>query len=523
MRLLPAGTNRLMVELSGLSETLSLFDQLCDHPPEGLLEAIPAARTVMLRYDPMRTSRAQLAAYLRAFDLSKPVARTGQEIDIPVTYDGEDLAEVAEHLGWSIDELVRRHTAAVYTVAFTGFAPGFAYMHGDDPAFEVPRRKSPRLRIPAGSVAIAGTFAGIYPTDSPGGWQLLGRTSLAMWDLSRPRPALLAPGDRVRFVATNDTIAAPAFPQVLLAEQRPEEACLIVTRADRPALFQDRGREGRADQGVSGSGALDRSSLAEANLCVGNPPDAAALEITFGGFAVKAERPLVLAVTGAETPLQIETAEGRVVSAPFHQPFALDAGESLTLETPSAGMRSYLALRGGFNVETVLGSASTDTLAKLGPAAILSGTPLQAGDLTVKAVDPFRRPAFAMPSADTVVTLDIVPGPRTDWFEEEALRRLMDEDWLVTPQSNRVGIRLLGERPLARRITGELASEATAPGALQVPHSGQPVLFLADHPLTGGYPVIAAVAAHHLDLAGQLPIGTRLRFRPIRPFDPQEI
>ena len=523
MRLLPAGTDRLMVELSGLSETLSLFDQLCEYPPLGLLEAIPAARTVMLRFDPMVTSRPQLAAHLATLDLSKPVARSGREIEIPVIYDGEDLAEVADHLGWSVDELIGRHRAATYTVAFTGFAPGFAYMHGDDPDFDVPRRKSPRLRIPAGSVAIAGTFCGIYPSDSPGGWQLLGRTPLAMWDLARPRPALLAPGDRVRFVAIKDAFTAPVSVSVPASEIAAEETCLTVTRSDRPALFQDRGREGRADQGVSASGALDRSALAEANLCVGNPPDAAGLEITYGGFALKAERPLVLAITGAEVPLQIETVDGRHLSAPFHHPFAIDPGESLTLEAPKAGMRSYLALRGGFSVETVLGSASTDALAKLGPADVTAGTRLRAGQLAVRAVDPYRKPVFALPVADDLVTLDIVPGPRTDWFEDEAMRMLMEEDWLVTPQSNRIGIRLSGERPLPRRITGELPSEATAPGALQVPHSGQPVLFLADHPLTGGYPVIAVVATHHLDLAGQLPIGTRVRFRPISPFDPQEI
>lgn len=523
MRLLPAGTNRLLVELSGLSETLSLFDQLGGNPPAGLLEAIPAARTVMLRYDPMITGRARLADYLRGLDLSKLVTRGGSDIEIPVTYDGEDMAEVASHFGWSVDELIHRHTAATYTVAFTGFAPGFAYMHGDDPAFDIPRRKSPRLRIPAGSVAIAGNFCGIYPSDSPGGWQLLGRTPLAMWDLSRPRPALLAPGDRVRFVAMKGVTPGTAPSVSCAPDTPPVKAALTVARADRPALFQDRGRNGRADQGVSGSGALDRSALEEANLCVGNPADAAALEITYGGFAVKAAQPVVLAVTGAPTPLSIETAEGRVTKAAFHQPLALDAGETLVLGTPVAGMRSYLALRGGFEVEMVLGSSATDTLAKLGPSPVVSGTGLVAAQLPARAVDPHRRPAFPLPTGEETVTLDIVPGPRTDWFEEDALRLLKMQDWHVTSHSNRIGIRLEGQQPLPRRLSGELPSEATVAGALQVPHSGQPVLFLADHPLTGGYPVIAVLAAHHLDLAGQLPIGTRLRFRPLAPFDPQEI
>lgn len=528
MRLLPAGTNRLLIELADLGETLSLFDQLQGNPPPGLLEIIPAARTVSLRFDPMVTSRANIASALRRFDVSRPVARSGAEIEIPVTYDGEDIAEVAAFLGWGVEELIRRHTGATYTVAFTGFAPGFAYMHGDDPAFDVPRRTSPRLRIPAGSVAIAGSFAGIYPSDSPGGWQLLGRTPLAMWDLSRPRPALLAPGDRVRFVAMTGTITRPAAKPLpstngCMDDQGPIGPGLLVTATDRPALFQDGGREGRADQGVSGSGAMDRAALSEANLCVGNREDSIAIEITYGGLTMKAGAPVVLAVTGAEAPLAIQTVEGQQIVAPFHKPFALDAGECVTVGTPICGMRSYLAVRGGFTVTPVLGSASTDTLARLGPPEIVTGTRLSLLQQPIAAVDPCRKPVHALPVSGEDIMLDLVPGPRTDWFEDEALRLLQHQDWLVTPQANRVGIRLSGATPLLRRIKGELPSEATAPGALQVPHDGQPVLFLADHPLTGGYPVIGAIAAHHLNLAGQLPIGTRLRFRPIAPFDPQEI
>uniref|UniRef100_UPI0033352F41 5-oxoprolinase subunit B family protein n=1 Tax=Mesorhizobium sp. M0050 TaxID=2956861 RepID=UPI0033352F41 len=138
--------------------------------------------------------------------------------DIPVVYDGEDLDDVAELLGWSVDELISRHIDATYTVAFTGFAPGFAYMTCDDPAFDVPRRNNPRLRIPAGSVALGGKFGGIYPADSPGGWQLLGRTPLKMWDANRSPAALLALGDRVRF---RDMAKGAAVPAQCLQAQGP--------------------------------------------------------------------------------------------------------------------------------------------------------------------------------------------------------------------------------------------------------------------------------------------------------------
>jgi biotin-dependent carboxylase-like uncharacterized protein len=249
----------------------------------------------------------------------------------------------------------------------------------------------------------------------------------------------------------------------------------------------------------------------------------AALEITFGGFSLRADRPVTLAVTGAPCPLTIRASDGRVAAALFGRPFALDAGDELSLGVPPEGARSYLALRGGFAVEPVLGSASTDTLAKIGPA------PVQAGDILVPAsrpavaVAPDRPRPARLPRAGEVVTLDAALGPRTDWFTEKGVETLIEQEWLVTAEASRVGMRLAGDKPLERRVHIELPSEGTAIGAIQVPHNGQPVLFLSDHPLTGGYPVIGVVARHHLDRAGQTPIGARIRFNPVASFDPQQI
>ncbi|MBN9045936.1 MAG: 5-oxoprolinase/urea amidolyase family protein [Rhizobiales bacterium] len=522
LRFLPAGLNCLLVELADLETAMTLFDALLAAPPHGVVEMVPAARTVMIRFDPLATDRAKIVADVARVDLSSRSARTGELYEIPVTYDGEDLADVAELLGWSVDEVIRRHTATTYTVAFTGFAPGFAYMTCDDPGFDVPRRKSPRVRVAAGSVAIGGKFGGIYPTDSPGGWQILGNTPVKMWDTARAKPALLAPGDRVRFRDIAKGATVPAVQKPAPQPEAPKEG-LRVTRCDRPALYEDGGRPGRADQGVAESGALDRHSFIEANLCVGNPRDAAALEITFGGFALRADRPVTLAVTGAPCPLTIRTADGRTVAAPFAKPFALDAGDELSLGVPPEGARSYLALRGGFVVEPVLGSAATDTLAKVGPAPMRAGDVLIPANRPAAAVDPDRPEPQPLPRAGEVVTLDVTLGPRTDWFTEKGVETLLKQEWLVTAESSRVGMRLSGDEPLERQVHAELPSEGTAIGALQVPHSGQPVLFLADHPLTGGYPVIGVVAHYHLDRAGQIPIGARIRFNSIAGFEPEEI
>ncbi|MDM9648325.1 urea amidolyase family protein [Rhizobium sp. S163] len=524
LRFLPSGSDSFLVELDDLAATLTLLDAILAAGIEGVREVIPGARTVMVRFDPWLTNVAGLCEKITALDLSTRSSRGGELFEIPVTYDGEDLGDVAEMLGCTIEEVIQRHTEATYTVAFTGFAPGFAYMTSDDPRFDVPRRKSPRVKIPAGSVAIAGKFGGIYPSDSPGGWQLLGKTPLAMWDTTRERAALLAPGDRVRFRDIDKgavipvSLRKPPVNKVLV-----QKAGLRVTRADRPALFQDLGRPGLASQGVSESGALDRTSMIEANRCLGNPRDAALIEVLFGGFAIKADRPVTVAATGAPCPLTIRSAAGGESSANFASPIALDAGDELVLGIPPEGMMSYLALRGGFDVQPVLGSAATDTLAKVGPAPIGSGDILVAAERRSLAVLQTHAEQRRLPRAGEVVTLDIVLGPRTDWFTEQGVATLTTQEWDVTPQSSRVGMRLDGTVAIERSDNAELPSEGTALGAIQVPHSGQPVLFLADHPLTGGYPVIGVVASHHLDLSGQIPIGARIRFNPISAFEPREV
>ncbi|ASV88338.1 hypothetical protein CES85_3331 (plasmid) [Ochrobactrum quorumnocens] len=523
LRFLPSGSDSFLVELDDLARTLTLLDALQAAKLEGVCEVIPGARTIMVRFDRWLTDRAKLTSQIAALDLSVRSTRSGELFEIPVTYDGEDLGDVAAFLGCTINEVIERHTEATYTVAFTGFAPGFAYMTCDDPGFDVPRRKSPRVKIPAGSVALAGKFGGIYPSDSPGGWQLLGTTPLAMWDTARERAALLAPGDRVRFrnMAKGETITV-STPAATVVKTQPADG-LLITRADRPALYQDMGRPGLASQGVSESGALDRIAMREANRCVGNSGNAAAIEISFGGFALKADRPVIVAVTGAPCPLTIRTPEGTTLTAGFSQPVALNTGDELSLGIPPEGMLSYLALRGGFEVEPVLGSAARDTLAKVGPSPIVEGNILVPANRPALAVSSDASAPRALPRAGKVVTLDIVLGPRTDWFTQQGLATLTSQDWDVTPESSRVGMRLQGAKTIERAIHDELPSEGTALGAIQVPASGQPVLFLADHPLTGGYPVIGVVAHHHLDLAGQIPIGARIRFNPISNFEPQEV
>lgn len=530
-RILPMRADCVLVELADLDETLALYDALRRHDISGIREIIPAARTLMIEFDPSLVTTTMLKAVI--VDLGGSAARPaeGPLVEIPVRYDGEDLTEVAALLSMSPEEVVRLHTGHDYLVAFTGFAPGFAYLAQGDQRLSVPRRQSPRTLVPAGSVGLAGAFSGIYPKASPGGWQLIGRTSLDMFDIAREPASLLQPGQRVRFrdVATDSAYSVQteasgsSFSRRTSAEPAAGRSAIEIVSVGLPVLFQDLGRPGLVSQGIGRAGAADRTSFAAANRLVGNPDGTAALEITLGGLSVRMRGQGVMAITGAEAKVSVETADRAVIEAPHHRAFAVEDGDLVTLAIARSGMRSYLALRGGFDVASVLESRATDMLAQIGPE------PLRAGEVIAISTAPIGspvalcdEPAFAMPRADEIVRLDVVLGPRTDWFTPEAVEGFLAQDWTVSPQSSRVGIRLEGEA-LERRIVTELPSEATIRGAIQVPASGQPVLFLVDHPLTGGYPVVANIAARHLNLAGQIPVGTRIRFVATAPFSPQRI
>lgn len=200
MRVLPSGTTALLVELDDLDEVLGLYAALAGNLPDGVVDVVPAARTLLVVTDSPATSLSSVADAVRRTTPRHACLDSGELVEVPVTYDGEDLEETAQLLGCDGAELVRRHTADEWTVAFCGFVPGFGYLTSKTWQSDVPRRSSPRKRVPPGSVALAGEFSGVYPRESPGGWQLIGRTKLAIFDLSRDPAALLRPGIRVRFV-----------------------------------------------------------------------------------------------------------------------------------------------------------------------------------------------------------------------------------------------------------------------------------------------------------------------------------
>lgn len=276
-----------------------------------------------------------------------------------------------------------------------------------------------------------------------------------------------------------------------------------VVRAGPLTTVQDLGRPGYAHLGVPRSGALDTPALRAANRLVGNPGDSAGLEVTLAGCTLRLRVARTVAVTGA--PVDI-TVDGRSVDC--GQPVAVPAGALVRLGRARSGLRSYLAVGGGIAVPPVLGSRSTDTLSGLGPAPLadgdlipLGGAPSDGGESTVD-----NRPLLAGP-----VTLRITLGPRADWFTAAAVEVLCGSGYTVSPMTNRVGARLAGAA-LPRARAGELPSEGIVLGAVQVPPDGQPLVFLADHPTTGGYPVIGVVDPADLPALAQARPGATVLF-----------
>ena len=529
-----ASQRHLLVECADLTATMHLHHALEAAALRGVDELIPAARTVLVHFDPTRTSAAVLADQIRNLEQSESDQGEAREITIDVHYDGEDLAEVADLLSISTAEVVTRHQRATWQVAFSGFAPGFGYLAGDDPIFDVPRRSSPRTRVPVGAVALAGEFTGVYPRASPGGWQLIGRTDAKLWDLDREPPALFVPGTIVTFreadresvevgaSADVDTGADAASSPSQSSTNMPSSAAtssdsahaVEIVRPGLQLLVQDLGRPGFAAMGVSSAGAADRSALRAANRLVGNVESAAGFESFGGGVQLRIAGDGVAAVTGAEGTITVTSADDTVYRPRLGEPFSLEDGDLLDLGPAERGIRRYLGLRGGLDARPALGSNSSDTLAHLGPAALEAGSSVAIGRPTSAPfpVDPGAPSANDrhLPAPGETLTMSVTLGPRDDWFTSAGTETLLSQEWTVTHESDRVGLRLAGDVALERSRTGELPSEGAVTGALQVPPNGQPVLFGPDHPLTGGYPIIASV--DDVDLAAQLSPGVKIRF-----------
>lgn len=484
----------------------------------GVRDVVPTYRTVAVHFDPLRVDTAHLRSTLHDVGELTGTPSEGRRIEVGVVYggeDGPDLHAVAAFAGCSPGDVIERHAAREYRVFMLGFLPGFAYMGTVDPSIAVPRRPAPRQRVPARSVGIAGAQTGIYPADSPGGWQIIGRAVVPIFEAGRLHPALFAPGDRVRFVpvdgstdavpATGPLPAASAGESGSGAERSRPSRHITIVRQGLLTTVQDRGRWGYQAAGVPVSGAMDVVAHRTANAIVGNPPDAATLEATLIGPAIRIDTPATIAIAGADLGAAVE---GLVI--PLHQPVECPAGSTVTFGQRASGARATVALDGGIATVPVLGSRSTHASGVLGPAPLQRGDRVPLGSRTAPSSRWRRLPLRPVHTGGAKVR--ILAGPHLDFFVPAALELLQTTRFRIAAASNRMGYRLTADRALPRVSDREMISDATVSGAIQVPSSGDPILLMADRQTTGGYPIIATVITADLPLAAQLAPGDWIEF-----------
>ncbi len=524
------GDRAVFAETTGVEESHRLARAVADRvaggtAPTGVEEAVVGFGNVVLLLDPTgddvdpdrcATWVGDLLAEIAADRGDRPDSRSGDPTAgrshlLPVVFDGEDLDEVASSVGGSTDQVVAWMTAAELRVAFIGFAPGFPYLTGLPPGLAaLPRRDTPRTAVPAGSVAVGGGFASVYPRATPGGWHLLGRTEVPVFDPDVPPYALLRPGDRVGLtVATGGTSTRPTAP---VPARRPlldagGRGHLEVLDPGFLSLVQDGGRRGVASLGVPRGGAADPEGLVLANRLVGNPDTAAAIECTAAGPVLRVVGSGHLAVVGAGRGAFDVLLDGHPVGADTVVPVA--DGQIVSVGRIRRGLRAYLAVAGGLETPTVIGGRATDLLSGLGPG------PLRIGDRLARGRPGPVRGALAPPPEGATsrraggAEVRVLGGPRA--VRPALLEQLTGTVWRVGRGSDRIGLRL--EASEALPATAAAPSTGMVTGAIQVPPDGLPIVLLPDHATVGGYPVAACVITADLPVLGRLAPGDALAFR----------
>ena len=551
---LPAGDSAVNVEFGRTidpeinKKIRGLSDSLSRKPIRGVTECIPTFRSLLVCYDPLQTGCEALIKKLKKRIKSLDQVSGGKKrvFNIPVCYGGEfgeDIAFVASHAGLTEQEVIDIHTGRDYLIFMLGFLPGFAYLGDMDKRLHTPRLSNPRTSIPAGSVGIGGEQTGIYPLASPGGWQLIGRTPLDIYDAKREEPFLYEAGDESQFVPIDSDTYYEIRHQILRgtwkltvredvqeakqahptqSKQRAEGVQTTTVNEDAqiggyldiqtPGFFttvQDEGRLGYQRYGFSQSGVMDQASWKFGNALLHNPQDAAALEMTWQGASFTVDASTRIAVTGAECDVTIDG-----VKQPQNEALEIDPGRKVTIGIAKKGCRMYLCVQGGIQVPKVMGSRSLNLKCHIGGC---EGRPLRAGDhvpfgvgADFYATETQQTARTRLPEGDTV-TLRVIPDAQAECFGTEGAQIFYSSEYEIAEESDRMGIRLQGPS-----VTGsgsaDIVSEGIAFGAVQVPSSGCPIILMADRQTTGGYAKMGVVCSEDLSLLAQCRPGTKIRF-----------
>ena len=505
------------------NKALRLAQSLRELRLDGITDVVPAYVSTLVIFDPDQINLEDLEAEVRAkLPENLASAQPGRSVEIPVEYGGEcgpDLPNVARLHGLTEEAAIRLHTSRRYRVYFIGFMPGFPYMGRLPQGLATPRLPTPRVRVAAGSVGIAGAQTGIYPLASPGGWQIIGRTSQRLWDVYREDPSYLLPGDTVRF---RQDAGSQELNDHTVADHTPTDPVFEVVALSGMATVQDSGRLGYGHLGLSCGGSIDNAAAMYANALVGNYATDALFELTWSGPTLQVIRNVTIALSGTDMGCRVDG-----TNIPPGISWFIRSGSTISFAQPPdhrSGARAYLAVAGGVDVPRLLGSRATYLPGAFGG---LDGRPLRAGDIL--GVGSYVRQAQELAGR-------ILPGgtierhTRTQRLRfvrfdgpfhasERAIDDLCTAVWTVSEASDRMGVRLEGgEVGLARKMDGaegEVVSFGVVRGAIQVPPGGKPVILGPDQQTTGGYPLAGVVIDADFPILAQLRPGDEVRFQDV--------
>lgn len=539
------------IEASIHQQLMQIKQCIEQHPFPGFIETVPAYNTLAVYYNPLAVvqtaatvaaSVEQTVGMIIAAATTVTTSATTNLVEIPVCYDeafAPDLAATASNLQLSREELIALHSCTTYHVFMLGFTPGFPYMGKVDERLVTKRKQQPRLSVAPGSVAIAGEQTGIYPFATPGGWNIIGRTPLQLFDRDSANPFLLKAGDEVQFKVitkedfeqysstNNERYSKNSFTHSTKkdGENKPIikiEQCGFLT------TLQDTGRTGYLQYGVSKGGAMDNDAAQLANVLVGNDADETVLELTQSPHRFLFTADAVVAFTGGG--LQPETEQQLL---PLLQPVFIAAGTVINCKQPLPGFRLYMAVAGGFAADEFLQSSSTDLLAKAGG---FTGRPLKKTDILTQknkhsklqqqllqvlkagaAIELFQSSESMMDTA-----IRILKGAEWNDLTNESATNFTQQVFTVTQQSNRMGYRLKTET-LQTNQSCDIVSSPVTQGTVQLTSSGEMIILMADAQTVGGYPRIAQVCAADLSLLAQKKPGDTIQFQIVSLQEAEEL
>lgn len=530
--------DRIAPEVNDL--VIALYERLVDIADSRIDFLTPALCSLGIGFNPAIISFDNLSKLVQQqFELIQTTGgREPKVVRIPVCYSvdlGVDLQHVAETTGLTCQQVIELHTSKTYRAYMLGFLPGFAYLGSVDHRLRVDRKPEPRMKVAAGSVGLAGEQTGAYPFEAPGGWQIIGRTPVSLYDQNQDGQSgdwqeaesqlSISPGDDVQFYQIDRAEFDLLFEQSHVAgepiknevtEQEANGVSLHFKTAGLRTVLQDLGRSGYQHLGVPSGGAMDRFSAMIANRLVGNASGAVLIEVTLMGPTIEIRGNCQIAITGGDLSPMLD---GQPVA--MWETISVVGTQRLSFGSRRSGCRCYLAIAGEFQVPSWLGSVSVSPSGANPATAYRSfkGETLEVvagSQIDNKRIFPAaRRPVdLAGTEGQTVEvekTVQFFAGPEWDWFSAEQQEQFLNHRFQVLPSSSSMGLRLSSffDSPLELPA---MISSAVVPGVIQVTPSGQPILLMRDAQTTGGYPRIGVVLFECLNEVAQLCPGDSIRF-----------